>query len=201
MSRILASLSAVLGAAVVVAACSASSPEERPADGDAGGAMLPESGTSPEAGAEAGVAEGGGPTCGNGKIESGETCDDGNTKSDDGCSATCAVESAFDGDTCPGKTLTFAPGAGGLLHASVSGTTKGAFNHYGSACGGGSGADVVYTFTPASSGKAVIKLTAAFTAIVSARASCDVATSEIKCADVPRAATRRWSCRSSPARL
>jgi cysteine-rich repeat protein len=187
MSRILASLSAVLGAAVVVAACSASSPEELPGGPDSG-TNVPEAGTGPDTGrVDFRPDAGGSPVCGNGKIESGETCDDGNAKSDDGCSAACAVESAFDGDTCPGKTLTLAPSTGGLLHATASGTTKGAFNHYGSACGGGSGADVVYTFTPASSGKAVIKLTAAFSAIVSARSSCDVATSEIKCTDVPGA--------------
>jgi cysteine-rich repeat protein len=37
---------------------------------------------------------GGGASCGNAAIESGETCDDGNTTSGDGCSATCATESS-----------------------------------------------------------------------------------------------------------
>lgn len=37
---------------------------------------------------------GGGATCGNAAIESGETCDDGNTTSGDGCSAACATESS-----------------------------------------------------------------------------------------------------------
>lgn len=37
---------------------------------------------------------GGGASCGNATMESGETCDDGNTVSGDGCSATCATESA-----------------------------------------------------------------------------------------------------------
>lgn len=36
--------------------------------------------------------------CGNGTIESNEACDDGNTESGDGCSATCEVE---DGYACP----------------------------------------------------------------------------------------------------
>ena len=31
-------------------------------------------------------------TCGNGSVESGETCDDGNTNPGDGCSATCQTE-------------------------------------------------------------------------------------------------------------
>lgn len=182
MSRILASLAAVFGGAAVVAACSASSPIETAPDVDAGGAALPESGVSFETGT--GQTDAGAPKCGNGKIERGETCDDGNSRSDDGCSASCAIESSGEGDICPGKPLALVAAAGGLLHGSVSGTTKGTFNQYGSACGGGSGADVVYTFTPPSSGKATIKLTAPFTAIVSARSSCDVSTSEIKCADI-----------------
>ncbi|MFA4952972.1 MAG: myxococcus cysteine-rich repeat containing protein [Candidatus Pacearchaeota archaeon] len=32
------------------------------------------------------------PVCGNGAVESGETCDDGNTANSDGCSSTCIIE-------------------------------------------------------------------------------------------------------------
>ncbi|MDO8630242.1 MAG: DUF4215 domain-containing protein, partial [Phycisphaerales bacterium] len=56
------------------------------------------------------------PSCGNGTVETGEQCDDGNTVSGDGCSATCQTEeppppapSDLDGDgirddidECPG---------------------------------------------------------------------------------------------------
>src|SRR6185437_11189041 len=35
-----------------------------------------------------------GPVCGNGVVEAGEQCDDGNTKSGDGCSSTCQKESS-----------------------------------------------------------------------------------------------------------
>jgi cysteine-rich repeat protein len=38
-----------------------------------------------------------GALCGNNAVESGESCDDGNTASNDGCSATCALESCGDG--------------------------------------------------------------------------------------------------------
>lgn len=38
--------------------------------------------------------------CGDGVIESGEDCDDGNTKGGDGCSATCTVEAGY---TCVGQ--------------------------------------------------------------------------------------------------
>ncbi len=123
------------------------------------------------------------PKCGNFKVEPGETCDDGNSNDNDGCSGSCKLESAFEGDICPGKSLVLQT-SGSKLHASVSGSTKTAYGQYGSACGGGSGKDVVYTFTPSSSGKAVVKLTADYPAIVSARSTCDVATSESKCADI-----------------
>jgi len=33
-----------------------------------------------------------GPTCGNGKVEAGEECDDGNKAGGDGCGATCRTE-------------------------------------------------------------------------------------------------------------
>ena len=36
-----------------------------------------------------------GPTCGNGAMDVGETCDDGNTIGNDGCSADCQIESGF----------------------------------------------------------------------------------------------------------
>jgi fibro-slime domain-containing protein len=38
------------------------------------------------------------PVCGNGNLEAGEQCDDGNVASGDGCSATCQIEAGF---TCP----------------------------------------------------------------------------------------------------
>jgi cysteine-rich repeat protein len=38
-----------------------------------------------------------GATCGNGMVEAGEECDDGNTRSDDGCSAECRYEYCGDG--------------------------------------------------------------------------------------------------------
>jgi fibro-slime domain-containing protein len=37
----------------------------------------------------------GGPACGDGKLDPGEACDDGNTASNDGCSSDCQIESGF----------------------------------------------------------------------------------------------------------
>jgi cysteine-rich repeat protein len=41
------------------------------------------------------------PGCGNGAIDDGEDCDDGNTDACDGCSPTCTTEHCGDGTTCP----------------------------------------------------------------------------------------------------
>ena len=43
-----------------------------------------------------------GPLCGNGVVDTGEACDDGNTTDGDGCSATCGIE-VTGGDDQPGK--------------------------------------------------------------------------------------------------
>ena len=50
--------------------------------------------SSPPLGVGNGGNGGNGAVCGNNIIESGETCDDGNTASDDGCSSTCQLEGA-----------------------------------------------------------------------------------------------------------
>jgi len=42
----------------------------------------------------------GGPVCGNGVVEGGEECDDGNTNRGDCCSATCQIETAIPNDCC-----------------------------------------------------------------------------------------------------
>lgn len=49
--------------------------------------------------------EGGG-VCGNGKIESGEQCDDGNTNDNDGCSSSCQIESGW---SCSGQPSSCSP--------------------------------------------------------------------------------------------
>jgi cysteine-rich repeat protein len=51
---------------------------------------------------EVAPAEGATAVCGNGTVEEGEACDDGNVKSDDGCSATCVV----DKDITPPEDIT-----------------------------------------------------------------------------------------------
>ncbi len=43
------------------------------------------------------------PVCGNGRVELGEECDDGNTSDCDGCSASCTTERCGDGHLCGGE--------------------------------------------------------------------------------------------------
>ena len=47
--------------------------------------------------------------CGNGKVESGESCDDGNTTADDGCDANCKVDDGWD---CSGEPSSCTPKCG-----------------------------------------------------------------------------------------
>lgn len=49
--------------------------------------------------------------CGNGSVDSGETCDDSNSSDGDGCSAVCLVELALDGGTDAGLDAGFDAGA------------------------------------------------------------------------------------------
>jgi len=57
------------------------------------------------------------PVCGNGSVEAGEQCDDGNTNGGDGCSATCRIEVAP-----PRPPATVAPGV--LSGLRISGETQ-----------------------------------------------------------------------------
>ena len=56
--------------------------------------------------------------CGNGRIGTGQTCDDGNAVSGDGCSATCDVETCF---ACSGEpsTCTALPGCGAVCSSAA----------------------------------------------------------------------------------
>ncbi|HEX3759016.1 MAG TPA: TonB family protein [Kofleriaceae bacterium] len=67
----------------------ASSPEQLESSGPATDSDGPVAATCTENCAPGPAAE---PVCGNGSVEAGEQCDDGNTASGDGCSATCRIE-------------------------------------------------------------------------------------------------------------
>ena len=61
--------------------------------------------------------------CGNGLVDGGEECDDGNTTAGDGCSATCTIERAIESYTCNGKPIRLESAAPGLRTLRVKGTT------------------------------------------------------------------------------
>jgi cysteine-rich repeat protein len=124
---------------------------------------------------------GSGGQCGNGKLEEGEACDDGNLDAEDGCSPTCSVESAGPGDVCPGEEILLTGSGDEPRTGSASGTTSGQYNHYSSTCGGGSAPDVVYHFTPDRTGDVTVTVTAEFLAIASLRTDCGDAKSELGC--------------------
>ncbi len=54
------------------------------------------------------------PVCGNGKLETGELCDDGNVRSGDGCSSTCLLEAGWKCST-PGSACVSAKCGDGIL--------------------------------------------------------------------------------------
>ncbi|AKU99988.1 Multiple EGF-like-domain protein 3 precursor [Labilithrix luteola] len=65
-------------------------------------------------------------TCGNGELEGGETCDDGNQADGDGCSAACQLEAVTGHDTCANaEAIALAAVGDGTYSATVvSGTTN-----------------------------------------------------------------------------
>ncbi|NUP05869.1 MAG: DUF4215 domain-containing protein [Polyangiaceae bacterium] len=84
--------------------------------GSGGDGGTPSTGGNPSTGGEGGMPStggqggdgggGGGAECGNGALEADEACDDGNSADNDGCSASCAVETGYD---CTGEPSECAP--------------------------------------------------------------------------------------------
>lgn len=54
------------------------------------------------------------PVCGNGVVEAGETCDDGNTRGGDGCSPSCLLEASDGGVVSPDGGAVSSPDAGSV---------------------------------------------------------------------------------------
>lgn len=186
----LAALATLLSTVACADDLSLDGDDDAPGTPDAGGNTppvgKPDAGQKPDGGST--LPDGGESLCGNRVIDQGEQCDDGNVVSGDGCTSGCLLESAVEGDVCPGREILLTQ-EGSTLRGAVSGTTVGAYNQYGSACGGGSGPDVVYTFTPTTSGKAVVRFGADYLGIVSARATCDDTNSESTCGALTTAGT------------
>lgn len=148
----------------------------------------PDTGTPPTPRPDAGkpdAGDGGIPVlgCGNGALDSGESCDDGNQISGDGCTAECALETAGPNDLCQGVDVALAQGEASAttFTGTVTASTAGLFNQYQGTCGGGSGPDAVYRFVPPALGRATVRVTAGFPVVVSARGECDTETTELAC--------------------
>jgi cysteine-rich repeat protein len=73
------------------------------------------------------------PTCGNGVIDPGEQCDDGNTFNGDGCSAQCTVESCY---TCVGQPSNCSPSPAGTACDDGNACTVGETCDGAGVCGG-----------------------------------------------------------------
>ena len=73
------------------------------------------------------------PACGNGTLDPGELCDDGNTSSGDGCSAQCQVESCF---TCAGQPSACSPDPAGTACDDGNACTVGETCNGSGMCGG-----------------------------------------------------------------
>lgn len=110
--------------------------------------------------------------CGNGIIDFGEKCDDGNTTRGDGCDENCQLETAPLRNTCPGEQLllTGNPPSAKVTHGNVN-LTSSYTAASGTACYVSSSKDAVYQVTPATDGRLVAKLKANYDASIYARVS------------------------------
>lgn len=99
----------------------------------------------------------------------------------DGCEARSAPP--FAAPVCEATAIAFVPTAAGA-EAHVAGVTPAAPSQHASTCGGGSAGDVMYALTTSGPGRATVRIDADYPAIVSARAACGDASSEIGCTEV-----------------
>ncbi|MBL8919844.1 MAG: DUF4215 domain-containing protein [Myxococcaceae bacterium] len=81
---------------------------------------------------------GGGTVCGNGRLEPGEACDDGNKTDGDGCEATCQPTNGTGGGSAGGSTGGGSTGGGATGGGSTAGGSTGGGSTGGGSAGGGS---------------------------------------------------------------
>ncbi|MBI4917251.1 MAG: DUF4215 domain-containing protein [Acidobacteria bacterium] len=113
------------------------------------------------------------PVCGDGRLgEIGEVCDDGNTVSDDGCSADC-------------RTVEYDAICGGLpslaLDGSVAGDTRDAWDGFQASCQAGIARAEIFRLSPPSRGRLRLIVDSPTIHVMSLRTACAEAGSESAC--------------------
>jgi cysteine-rich repeat protein len=122
--------------------------------------------------------------CGNGVLEGGEQCDDGNTTGGDGCGPSCALEPPGPKDACPGEVLALAPQGGSYVASAASGTLN-LLNDVALTGCPSPGRDAIYQVVAPIDGVLTASVpAAAFNVSLGARADCATAASQLTCADV-----------------
>ncbi len=98
--------------------------------------------------------------CGNGVLDAGEQCDDGNTASGDGCSSTCTVEGRVANDSCSTPTTVSDTLNAALAFNTAGATTDGPLVSGACAANGDTqiGSDVWYSYAATCSGSLVVSL-------------------------------------------
>lgn len=123
--------------------------------------------------------------CGNGKAEYPELCDDGNTTSGDGCSATCAMEDKATVSACPGQGYRLKATAAAPGTISFAGDTASLTNAGGTAPGctpSGAGPNAVYAITPTIAGSIKLDLLANYPeALLHVRRECSDNATQFDC--------------------
>jgi cysteine-rich repeat protein len=119
--------------------------------------------------------------CGNGRLDSGEACDDGNTVDGDGCSARCTPDGAPPaGGKCPGQPVTVWPST----PVNLAGATSSYAHRLSAGCYPAKAPERIYAVTPAESGTLSIDASFAseFYPVLSVRADdCAFTSSEVMC--------------------
>lgn len=128
-------------------------------------------------------------SCGNAIAESPEECDDGNMKSGDGCSSTCALETTGKLDQCPGLAYAFSGVASAPRTISFKGDTSTlASSLSSSSCSSTTSSNAIHAITPDVDGSLTLELRASYpNSALYVRRECAFSAQEADCAQTAAA--------------